>query len=1051
MRVFVKKIMICFLSINMVWQNVSYAVSAREDGICFYVDINASQNGSGSKDSPFNTINSAKEAVREIIKSEEYPNGGITVYLRGGKYFSEDTLVFDKYDSGSNEAPVKWCAYNNEEVTITMGESISFKGFLPVENNPKINSELNGKIYSFNLAENGYDMYDMLYMGGHSQIYFYNFGMAEEGTVEKGIPIPWVFMNDTVGNLARYPNDGEYMKTGEKISGGNLDDGKWYTSDYVGGKIEGEIKGFKMKVTDERIKNWGEAKDARMWGVWCHDWSDFDVGIKEIDVENQTIESTHPSPYPLKEGKRWYIYNLLEELDSPGEWFLDKSDGEFYVMPPENFGEDDEITLAFNKKNIITIESEAKNIEFSGITFSGTRLNGIRLNNPNNITITDSTFEKICSKAIKGYGTDIKILNCEFKNLGQGAVELLNLGYAENLPASGNEIKNNKIYNFGLLGGSYALEIGGSGAVIKNNEIHDSKLGAVGLSGNDHLIENNEMYNLLEGKDDFGVISCVNSMIMRGTVIRNNIIHDIYSSVNGAEGVHGIYIDNYQSGYTITDNLIYNIGGFGVFINMGRDNTVTDNVFINLKRGVHVSSGYQTEKPTDRSAYGITETLVNNPAYQKYPHMDTLLLDDWWKTRYNVIKNNYNYNVDIAFYLLPKNISKEDAEYGNIFESGASYSNRKRYLQWSEFPYFPQDAELSIKKDGETVNILSGEKMTTGGYDISFNIKGKEFKLFYDVVKSCDAVVYEDFESYEIGETPSFISSTGNTISAEVADDGTGNKVLKITYKNEPKGQQKYNYLTLKLDKDYSFGKYSYDYKVKIVNTANGCFSPFMAMCNTNGGEIMTRQSIASGFVYDGGYVVPREKTAMENGYYISHSIVDLDNKKQYVPDGGTGLLEKNLQGSYMNFSSIKIRGILDTPLGITAPEGSEYAIEDTEIYFIDDLEIKPIEFAENGIYKNGEKIEDISNAAGENVTVRAAMGDISDQSPEMIVIFAVYKDNRLIDIKIVKREELNAANAEAEFNIPQDTDKLKIEYMVFNNLTELKPLSGKKAILSVQ
>jgi len=1032
-------ILIVALSVNMM------TVFSEENKLYLYVDINALENGNGTINKPFNSILSAKERVKTIIKNGEYPENGINVILRKGTYKIDDTLTFTSEDSGTDLAPVKWCSYEGEEVVITMGDSIPFSEFDKAENE-KIKSGLVGKIYSVNLTKKGIDMYDMLYMGGHSQRFFYNFGMAEEGSVRGGIPVPWIFMGADKGTLARYPNEGEYMITGEKISGGNLDDGAWFTGDYEGHKIEGEIKGFKMAVTDDRISNWVTAENPRVWGVWCHDWSAFDVGLKEIDAENKTIESTHPSPYPLKEGKRWYIHNLLEELDSPGEWFLDKETGELYIYPPENLTENDDITLAFNKKDIINLSNGAKNIEFSGLIFSGTRLNGVSGTNAKNIKFTDLVFEKICSKAITLSGTDIKITGCEFKELGKGGIGLSNSGYSSKLPVSGNVIENNIIHDFG---NGYGIEIGGSGAILRNNKIYDAPGSAIGISGNDHLIEKNEMYNLRSETDDAGVIYCVQSMIMRGTVIRENIIHDIYSSVNGAEGVHGIYLDNYQSGYTVTNNLIYNVGGFGVFINMGRDNTVTDNTFINTKRGVHVSAGYLTEQPTDPTDYGITESVVNNEAYQKYPHMDTLLEDDWWHARYNVVKDNYNYNVKKAFFLSPKHITEEEALYENTYEDGYVYKDKERYISWSEFPEFPADGNIEVKKDDEVLTIKPGDKMPIGDYKVKFEKWGKEFNFDFKVISTSDAVFYEDFENYDIGETPEFVTSTGGTMSGEVVDDGTGNKVLKVSYKNE----QKYQWLKLDLGRTYDHGKYSYDYKTKIVNVSGGCFSPFMQMYDESGNPIMIRQSIKKGFVYGNGYIVSRENTAMENGYYLSHSILDLDNKKQQVPTASGGFLKRNFEDASgkaiqtpVNFSTIRIRGLLTTdPIDVKAPENSEHYSETEDFYFIDDLAITPLEFSNTGLFRDNERIEKLSDAAGKTVTVRVDVGDIFDEKPEFTVIFALYDGERLKEVKTIDRRSIEIHHAEAEFDLPEESSSYKLSYMIFENLSGLKPILTRK------
>ena len=100
-----------------------------ENKMCFYVDVKASEDGDGTFANPFNNIESVKEKVKNIISKGEYPENGIAVMLREGTYKIDETLTFTSTDSGADNAPVKWCSYDGEEVTITMGDSISFSEF----------------------------------------------------------------------------------------------------------------------------------------------------------------------------------------------------------------------------------------------------------------------------------------------------------------------------------------------------------------------------------------------------------------------------------------------------------------------------------------------------------------------------------------------------------------------------------------------------------------------------------------------------------------------------------------------------------------------------------------------------------------------------------------------------------------------------------------------------------------------------------------------------------------------------------------------------------
>ncbi|MCD9023827.1 discoidin domain-containing protein [Cohnella silvisoli] len=98
--------------------NVSAATQAS-----YYVDYaNGSDLNSGTINSPFKTVEKAKDTVRLSIRNM---TGDIIVYLRGGTYPLTHTLQFDQGDSGTNGYNVVYKNYNGETPVISGGKTIT--------------------------------------------------------------------------------------------------------------------------------------------------------------------------------------------------------------------------------------------------------------------------------------------------------------------------------------------------------------------------------------------------------------------------------------------------------------------------------------------------------------------------------------------------------------------------------------------------------------------------------------------------------------------------------------------------------------------------------------------------------------------------------------------------------------------------------------------------------------------------------------------------------------------------------------------------------------
>lgn len=89
----------------------------------FYVSPDGSDHGNGTIDAPFATIAHAQAMVRQF--KAQNPSEPITVYLRDGKYYLTEPVVFTAEDSGSADAPIAYKAYENETPQVLGGVNLS--------------------------------------------------------------------------------------------------------------------------------------------------------------------------------------------------------------------------------------------------------------------------------------------------------------------------------------------------------------------------------------------------------------------------------------------------------------------------------------------------------------------------------------------------------------------------------------------------------------------------------------------------------------------------------------------------------------------------------------------------------------------------------------------------------------------------------------------------------------------------------------------------------------------------------------------------------------
>jgi hypothetical protein len=114
--------------------------------------------------------------------------------------------------------------------------------------------------------------------------------------------------------------------------------------------------------------------------------------------------------------------------------------------------------------------------------------------------------------------------------------------------------------------------------------MHDHPHCAILYTGNDHLIEFNDIHHIALETGDVGAIYTGRDYTFRGNRIRHNFIHETGGVGMGSMGV---YMDDCVSGTEIYGNILYKVH-WAVFIGGGRDHRVENNLLVDCDPAVRV-------------------------------------------------------------------------------------------------------------------------------------------------------------------------------------------------------------------------------------------------------------------------------------------------------------------------------------------------------------------------------------------------------------------------------------------------------------------------------
>jgi hypothetical protein len=512
--------------------------------VAFYVALDGNDAWSGraaapnrkGSDGPFATLQHARDVVRALkAQGLAVP---VEVVIRGGTYDQSEPLVLTPQDGGSAACPITWRAREGERVLLRGSR----------------------KITGWKLWHDGIYQADLKTQGlkdvPFHDLYYRKAGTPRSGFAERQI-------------LARYPN----FDPQHPLHGGFL---------YMPQRPVIQAEKFVYDQGDIPWDKWKDLSQAEVFTVYGHGWHFAMSPIRNVDQKARTITMQRVSR-PLYRLNRYFIQNVLDALDAPGEWYLDRKASILYFYPPDGGIKGEVIAPVID--NIVEVRgtipfpydylnmayrgpldktpmpadappmNPVENLVFAGLDFEGARQDALRITGARNCQVLRCRIANVGNTGVNlggavsafseegaprvvpatghlggaGSGGETVLLNDPGLNCRVAGCDIWSTG-TEGIMLFGrdNVAENNHVYDIGVYSRECAgINLMGERNIVRRNTVHDTPHCGIFFKGVDNIIELNDVHHTVMDSQDMGAIRSVQrNPYLKGNIIRFNKIFD---------------------------------------------------------------------------------------------------------------------------------------------------------------------------------------------------------------------------------------------------------------------------------------------------------------------------------------------------------------------------------------------------------------------------------------------------------------------------------------------------------------------------------------------
>ena len=525
-------------------------------------DVYVAQTGDdanpGTRERPLVTVEKAVETQRGA--------GGGTIWIGPGEYYLKQGLTFDAMHGGSPEQPLVIRGTEPGKTRLSGARTVGdFRAISDEESKPLISAEAKRNVVVADLKSQGFPPLAQL------PACYRSHGCEE------------VVFGDVPMQSARWPNEG-FAEFTEVIDSGASPITHW--------DIRTVYRPGAFRFPGDRPKQWDFGRGVWLQGFWCYKYWDSVLKAASYNPDGGELRFAAKDAFGIGSPRAWaknakypfYALHVFEELDSPGEYYLDRQNNLLFFWPPGDITKTP-VRLTLCAKPLLQA-SGVTNLVVRDLILENGRGTGVVMNEGQNCRLEGCLIRNMGQRGVELNGSRLAALRCEITQTGAGGIGLTG-GDRKTLTPGECSVVSCHIHHTGRLDwdGGRAVFLNGCGNRVANNLIHDGPSGAIRYGGNDHLIELNEIYAMCSLYEDVGVIYTGRDWSSQGNIVRWNYIHDILS-----KDAQALYLDDCDSGDTLIGNIIFKGGKHGVMLGGGRDNTFIGNVFIDMPVGIHVDA-----------------------------------------------------------------------------------------------------------------------------------------------------------------------------------------------------------------------------------------------------------------------------------------------------------------------------------------------------------------------------------------------------------------------------------------------------------------------------